>query len=458
MSRTRVTPVHARPALASVLALLLASPAFAAPPTLESTRKLTTGTIGAKALEAPRLQAPRLQAPAKRVAETREPSRSRTPAAVTPAGRKDSAPVHQHEARRDVPGDALEARRAGDQLLGQGDRAAALARYEAALEVHHRDPGLWQLVGDLRFHLDLPDGAYQAWLRSRALVHHPSDGLLQRLTAGATRVGDFAYAAESARELADRLAERLDSYADTRMLHHIGTAYLRTLVNVSELAILAGDYTTAEEAAREAMKHDEAGVSGRLALAYVHLQAAEHDEAEDVYREVLELDPAHPIALNNLGNIHYMRKDLDGAARLFEAVLEIPDVRAYSESIALANLAELMQLHGAFDAADQLYTASIDAHDGAWGHMGRAQLLDLMGDHDGAYEAMIEGWERDQNRMTRLNMHFYQPEWYWQRDALIAEIEGDLDAARTLWTQVLDGDIPGLWKSADYHLQALDAR
>jgi hypothetical protein len=56
--------------------------------------------------------------------------------------------------------------------------------------------------------------------------------------------------------------------------------------------------------------------------------------------------------------------------------------------------------------------------------MGLAALLDVTGRHDAAVDAMIDGWERDANRMTRLNMHFFQPEWQWQRDALIAEIEG----------------------------------
>ena len=98
----------------------------------------------------------------------------------------------------------------------------------------------------------------------------------------------------------------------------------------------------------------------------------------------------------------------------------------------------------------------IDARpDGAWGYMGLAALRDITGRYDEAVDAMISGWERDQNRLTRLNMHFYEPEWAWQRDALIAEIEGDAARAERLWTQVLHGEVAVLHKAAAWHLTAL---
>ena len=73
-----------------------------------------------------------------------------------------------------------------------------------------------------------------------------------------------------------------------------------------------------------------------------------------------------------------------------------------------------------------MYDQAIELQpEGAWGYMGKAALLDVTGQYDDAVDQMIDGWERDQNQLTRLNMHFYMDEWAWQRDALIAEIEGD---------------------------------
>jgi len=190
----------------------------------------------------------------------------------------------------------------------------------------------------------------------------------------------------------------------------------------------------------------------------MHLQAAEFDDAELIYEEVLSVDAQNTIALNNLGNIDYMRRDLDSAAERFEQILSIEGERSYSERIALANLAELLQLQGAHKHALSLYNAAIDAKpDGAWSFMGRAALYDLMGEYDEAVDSMIDGWERDQSGITRLNMHFYDAEWFWQRDALIAEIEGDVARARRLWKRVLDGDVEALHKAAAHHLASLDA-
>ena len=249
---------------------------------------------------------------------------------------------------------------------------------------------------------------------------------------------------------AERLAVVMDRYAGAE-------ERVRTLMAYqSELATLAGDFTTGEQVARDLMKRAPEVLDGRLALAYVHLQAQELDDAEALYRDVLAAEPAHPVALNNLGNIHYLRRDLDGAAAHFEAILEAPEAGPYNESIALSNLAELLQLQGGYRGAEDLYRASIDARpDGAWGYMGLAALRDITGRYDEAVDAMISGWERDQNRLTRLNMHFYEPEWAWQRDALIAEIEGDAARAERLWTQVLHGEVAVLHKAAAWHLTAL---
>jgi tetratricopeptide (TPR) repeat protein len=234
-------------------------------------------------------------------------------------------------------------------------------------------------------------------------------------------------------------------------------ALQRSLAILSEVATLAGDFTTGEEAARELMQLAPKTAIGPLSLAYVHLQAREYTDAEELYLDVLSVDPGNTTALNNLGNVYYMQRDLESAGQHFEAILNVEDVKPYAESLALSNLAELIQLQGGVKDAESLYKQAIEAQPkGAWGYMGLAALYDISGRYDDAVDAMISGWERDDNKVTRLNMHFYQPEWYWQRDALIAEIEGDLDTAIGLWSKVLHGEVEPLHKAAAWHLAALE--
>ena len=351
----------------------------------------------------------------------------------------------------------------GFRLLRAGDREGALEAFNQAIQLQPRDAHLWRVIGDLQFRMERPERALEAWEHAVAL--RPSDtALLDRIARVATDLGELERAVIAQGQLVDELRDRADAAPDSHRLdmgsgqrEPLSQNYMRHLVIYSELAVMAGDYTTGEEAARELIRFAPRHVSGHLALAYMHLQAAEFDDAELIYEEVLNVEPANPIALNNLGNIYYMRKDLDGAAERFERILEIEGVRAYSESIALANLAELLQLQGAYTDAISMYDAAVKAQPtGAWSYMGRAAVYDLIGDYDAAIDAMIDGWERDTSGITRLNMHFYNAEWFWQRDALIAEIEGEVELARELWMRVLDGNVEALHKAAAHHLRALE--
>lgn len=332
----------------------------------------------------------------------------------------------------------------GYTLLRSGDRVAALAAFE---KIEAPDARTWRMIGDLRFSQDDAEGALKAWQAGFSLDDNPA--MAQRLTHGAIEVGDFALATRAAQRLVDIWEARGAHPAAQQALH-------RSLAILSEVATLSGDFTTGEEAARALIRQAPKASIGRVALAYVHLQAREYDEAEALYLDVLEVEPDNATALNNLGNVYYMQADLDAAAERFEAILAVEKVRPYSESIALSNLAELLQLQQGYTGAESLYREAIAAKpDGAWGYMGLAALYDLTGRYDDAVDAMINGWERDDNKVTRLNMHFYQPEWYWQRDALIAEIEGDVDTAIALWERVLKGDVDALHKAAAWHLHSL---
>ena len=355
----------------------------------------------------------------------------------------------------------LDPRVDGYQRLRAGDRAGAIQAFRQALAVSPKDAGLWRLLGDVLMREAEPEQALGCW--EEALALNAGDlGLLDRVTRGAVQIGDFERAVDAEAAIVRHLrpyarwgAARVRGLLDGRHLSARDNLR-RHLSRYSELATLAGDYSLGEAAARELIKLAPKAVDGRLALAYMHLQAAEFEEAGDLYEEVLAQEPDNTTALNNLGNVHYMARDLDGAARHFEAILDTKNLSPYSQSLALANLAELLQLQGAHKDAELLYSEARDAKpDGAWSYMGLAALYDMTGRYDEAVDAMIDGWERDTSRLTRLNMHFYQPEWYWQRDALIAEIEGDHAIATKLWTRVQNGDVESLHAAAAHHLHSL---
>ncbi|MEZ4466654.1 MAG: hypothetical protein R3F43_19950 [bacterium] len=131
----------------------------------------------------------------------------------------------------------------GFTRLRQGDRAAALVAFEAATRQEPQDPSLWRMVGDLRFTLDQPEAAMAAW---REGLKRAGDDrlLLERVLRGSVESGDFATAAEAA----DRLIGVLDRDAGAEDRVRALLAYQ------SELATLAGDFTTAEQVARDLMK------------------------------------------------------------------------------------------------------------------------------------------------------------------------------------------------------------
>lgn len=347
-------------------------------------------------------------------------------------------------------------------LLEKGDRAGALRAFESALLTSPSNVRLWQVVGDLRYSLDRVPEAVSAWEQASALAPW-DDTLAERVARGAVKLGDYERAAAAQTRVVDLLEKKIQSGEQSER-KDLGTGRSASLEDtfrqhlgiLSELAVLSGDFTTAEQTARRLIRFAPESIDGRLALAYVHLHAAELDDAADLYEEVLRVAPNNSTALNNLGNIHYMRGDFDAAANNFERILEGGDASKYSESIAMANLGELLQLQRAFKDAEAMYGQAIELQPkGAWGYMGMAALLDITGRHDEAVDRMIDGWERDQNRLTRLNMHFYKDEWTWQRDALIAEIEGDTALAEQLWRKILAGDVDLLKKSAAWHLRAL---
>ena len=379
---------------------------------------------------------------------------------AAPAAEKAPAPVSAKAPR--ISGATGVFARA-QALLQKGDKAGALRVFESALSVERTNARLWQVIGDLRWGLDRISPAVDAWTQAAALSPW-DDVLAERVARGSVRLGNFQRAAEAEARVVELIRQQLE---DGKATHRAGLgsepavglsdSYVQHLGMLSELHVLSGDFTAAETVARTLIRFSPERIEGRLALAYVHLHGAELDEAADLYEEVLRVVPENGTALNNLGNIQYMRRDFNAAADLFERILEADGTSKYSHSIALANLGELLQIQSAFKDAGALYDQAIEVQpEGAWGYMGKAALLDVTGRYDDAVDEMINGWERDQNRLTRLNMHFYMEEWAWQQGALIAEVEGDSALAEKLWRKILAGDVEMLKKPAAWHLRALE--
>lgn len=328
-------------------------------------------------------------------------------------------------------------------MLARGDRAGALRALEKASPATRLTAAQWGLFGDLRYDAGRRDAAQAAWTQASKLAPAESQWH-ERIARTAIEDGQWSLAATA--------TERLVALSGSPQR---ANDYLGVL---SELHTLAGDFTRAEQAARALMRRSPSSPEGALALAYVHLQADEDDAAEAVYLDVLEVHPDNEVALNNLGNIEYMRLDFEAAQSRYEHIVRSPDVTPTGRSIALANLAEIFQIRGDSVSAESLYGDAIEARpDGPWGYMGLAATLDVLGEYDGALDTMAEGWTRDQNALSRLNTRFYKPEWAWQRDALIAEVEGELEVAAALWTHVLRGDVTALRASAAWHMRALAA-
>lgn len=346
--------------------------------------------------------------------------------------------------------------------LNAGDRGKAVVYLTGAARLAP-DPGLWLMVGDMNASLGRGGAALSAWRAGLDEAPERAD-LLDRLARMNAQLGDWSAAATAQARLVKSLksdaaasptAQRVDMLVGRQI--SVEESYRVHLSRLSSLAALAGDFTTAEASARALVAEVPESVDGHLALGYVFLQAGEYAPAADAYTQALARDPDNPIALNNLGTIAYMQRDQKGAGARFEAVLGSQARTPYAESIALANLAELHQLGARYEDAEYLYDQAISAFPrGAWSYMGRAALLDLTGRYDAALDAMIDGWERDGDRLTRLNMHFFQPEWGWQRDALIAEIEGRWDDAAALWRKVAEGDVAALRISAEHHLHSIE--
>lgn len=346
---------------------------------------------------------------------------------------------------------------AARKALLSGDRVEAQRVLEGAWLEIQSEPETLKLLGDLRFHHGETAQAVNAWAQALELEPH-SFVYAERVMKGAGHLGDYARASKAAGTLV-RLAkahwaESIELAPGKAQLAR--ERWLNALLTHAELACLAGDYTTAEASARAHIEAAPGALEGMLSLAYVHLSGDEFDEAEALYLQILERSPKLADVHNNLGMIHYLRGDLESAEAAYARGLEYTTQEDGLESLLVSNLGELAMLRGAYVDARRLYEDAIEvAPESPWGYMGLATVFELNDEPDAALDAMIDGWSRDPSRLSRLNTRFQKDEWYWHRDALIAELEGETDLAVALWSKIAAGTVEALLEPAKHHLQAL---
>jgi len=383
--------------LAVVLTLLAVAVAQAAPPPPTTWEKPAVGSV----------QLPRVRHDTRAVPEC-----------------KTSAPVDRLNVRQ-----LLRKRRTGADRLNNARRyQEALHVYEDLLAEDDKDVAVLERAAATRMQLG-------AWHEGAATY----DRILDLL-------GPPPY---------ERPRRRTDLFSGKRISG--AEHYHRLLARLSHAWSLIGDHARALEAAEVVRDALEDGIVGRLVLADAWMHAGQPDEAELLYREVLAAEPDNGTALNNLSTVRYLERDLEGTMELLEAVLE-RSRQPRLEAIALSNVAEVLMLRGDYANAEAHYRSAFEAFpEGGFSHFGLAALENVRGRHDAALDEAITGWDLDRAGMDRHHEYFMDEEWRWQRDALVAEAEGQHEDALDLWDMVAHGNVKRLVLPARAHGRRLRA-
>lgn len=217
-----------------------------------------------------------------------------------------------------------------------------------------------------------------------------------------------------------------------------------------------GDLDTAERLAREILSDRPDALPAHFVLGLVLNKRDDIAGAMREYQTVLAGCPDCAGALNNIGVLHYRMKELDSARRYFYAAYNASGFDRRSAAICWGNLADLDTLAGRFEDAEKKYLESLDMSPrwaGAW--YGLAQVYHLTGREAEERQAMINGLLLDERGFTRYNAEYIEPEWEWQFNALLAEAQGDIAKARSLWRSVASGKVKMLRGPARIHLKLL---
>lgn len=199
----------------------------------------------------------------------------------------------------------------GDVELEREDPAAALPRYEAALELEPRLACLHDRVGLALARLGRLDEAERALRRGMAL-----DG---QLAEPRVSLGNLLFRQ-------GRIDEAEAAYRGALAISESNaTAHL----DLGLLLLESGRSAEAERHLARAAELDPSDASARGALGDLYAATGSLGSAIASYREALERDPASPALQNNLGNALERAGRLDEAERAFRRAIELDPVLAF---------------------------------------------------------------------------------------------------------------------------------
>ena len=248
------------------------------------------------------------------------------------------------------------------QMAGQS--AIAVADYERVVADWPNDWETWNNLGNARISANDLTGAIDALRRSARL--NPKVAATRLNLAQTLRdAGNFAEAEQELRAMAD------DFPRDPTPL-----GYLFGLLQI------AGYDDEAEEILRGAIKRDPTNVGMLIALGRQYLLRFAVDEAEQVFRKVLELEPSNGDAFLGLSDVleHLRPKELSELLAEAEAA-RIDPIRLDLIRALIARRQKKYQ-----DGVEALKDVPADFDPVRRWHL-QGQLLDGLGDYDGAFDA-----------------------------------------------------------------------
>lgn len=225
-------------------------------------------------------------------------------------------------------------------------------------------------------------------------------------------------------------------------------------VDLARTYYVLGDYDEAETIVRDVLREDPNSIPAKFVLALVLNKRNDLEGSASLYREILKEDPDCEACENNLGVIAYRRHDLATARKHLQAALrKTPDRDLWGTALVLSNLAELDLLKGRLREAEAGYREAIAT---AWrypgAYYGLATLQDIRGYTAEAKATLTQALLWDPQGLDRHNAEYYEPEWKWYLEGLVAEHQGQAELARQLFEKVASGKVRMLRGPARRHL------
>jgi tetratricopeptide (TPR) repeat protein len=181
------------------------------------------------------------------------------------------------------------------------------------------------------------------------------------------------------------------------------------------------------------------------------LRAGDLQAARGAYEGALASRPDVLAPLNDLAVSYLLEGHAEAARRLLDEVVATGS--AAEQQAALVNLGELYALDG-HETAAQAYLETARGLDparaGPWYAL--ALLADVRGDLVAARAALREALRLDEGGAARAELAYVYAEERAHLEALIAEQAGDAGAAAARWRELSAGRFAGLATVAERHL------